>query len=234
MKIVRGLFLLLILIAMTAACSGSSSDSGNGGGGSSGGIDRSSLPDDAPAFEISPMQFPNGVSTDLDSLGIYNLTNDCDTTHYGWDFMPDWSSYPGGIVPVIAVADGIVSNVVLRNTNTYQNQDVNTYVVFLAVAKEVDIYYTFEPFITFGETEALQWLEVEEGDTVTAGDVIGYLPKLSGNLGEHLIHIDWKICTGSNRNNYVCPTNYFSEAWQQANVPILLTKIGNCPALCCE
>lgn len=225
--------LMMIVVVGIQGCSGSSSDSG-GGGGSSDGIDRSSLPDDAPKFEISPLQFPNGIGADLRSLGIYNITSDCDIVHVGWDFMPSWSGYSGGLVPVVAVSDGIISNIIPRAANTYQGQDVNTYVVFLAVAKEVDVQYTFEPFIQFGESDALQWLNVAAGDHVAAGGVIGYLPKVDGNLGENLIHIDWKIGIGSERNSYVCPTSYFSEAWQGENVPILAAKIGSCPSLCCE
>lgn len=91
-------------------------------------------------------------------------------------------------------------------------------------------------FITFSsETYPQQWLNVSKGDTVTAGEIIGYLPKVSGNFGENLIHIDWIIGTGSSQSNYVCPTSYFSTDWQNANIPLLANKIqSQCVQVCYE
>ncbi len=202
-------------------------------GGSSGGA-VSTLPDDPPEFGVSPMVFPNGVNTDLKTLGTYNTKCSCDITHYGWDFTPIWSNYPDNKVPIVAVADGVISNIVQRATNSYQGQDVNTYVVMQSVSKGVDVHYTFEPFVAMGETDSLAYLNVNNGGSVKAGDVLGYLPKLSGNLGESLIHLDFKIASSVNTGEFFCPTGYFSDTWQQANSSILLSKIGTCTLLCCE
>jgi hypothetical protein len=222
---------LIIYFFTLAGCGSSSSTDDN----SSTDIDRSTLPDVAPSFAISPMQFPSGVNSDLYNFGVYNISSNCDVVHYGWDFVPSWNSYPDNKVPIIAVANGIISNIILRATNEYQGQQHNIYTVFLAVAKEVDVQYTFEPFITFGETDATQWINVSKGNTVSAGDVIGYLPKVAGNLGDTLIHIDWKIGTGTNRDNYVCPTTYFAGSWQATNIPLLEEKIqSQCTQACYE
>lgn len=198
--------------------------------------DRSTLPAAPELFTQYPLQFPNGVAEDLASFGIFNLTSGCDIVHYGWDFAPSWGSYPDDKVPVVAVADGIVTDIIPRSTNTYQGQDHNTWVVFLAVAQEVDVQYTFEPFIAFdSEAYSQQWLNVSEGDAVAAGDVIGYLPKVSGNIGEDLIHIDWKIATGPSQDDFVCPTAYFSQDWQDTNLSLLTAKIqSQCAQVCNE
>lgn len=212
-------------------------DDNNDNNDSSGEIDRSGLPEEPPDFTYSPFYYPNDVETDLETFGIYNVTSDCDIVHIGWDFYPTWSSYPDNQVPVVAVADGIISFVLLNNTNTYDGQEHNTYIVWLAVSQDVDVQYTFEPFLTLDETEASAWLNVELGDEVSAGDTIGYLPKVEGNIGDSLIHIDFKIGinSGSEDYSYVCPTDYFSEGWQDANTAILLGKIITaCPAICIE
>jgi hypothetical protein len=217
--------ILLIAASMLSGCGSSGTSGGNGG---------SNLPASPPEFTFSPFQYPNGVATDLSALGIFNLSCDCDVVHVGWDFMPNWASYPDDQVPVVAVADGVISRVTLRSTNTYNGQEHNTFIVVLDVATETGVHYTFEPFVTFGETDALAWLLVSEGDAVSAGDVIGYLPKLPGNLGEGLIHLDFKVGTGGDMNDYVCPTDFFSTSWQDENVPVMLTKLNACTVLCCE
>jgi murein DD-endopeptidase MepM/ murein hydrolase activator NlpD len=205
-------------------------------GGSSGGTDTgaSALPEETPKFSVSPMSFPGGVNADLNSLGIYNTKCDCDVTHYGWDLSPNWSSYPDNKVPVLAAADGVVSNIVQRATNVYQGHEVNTYVVVLSVSKDIDVHYTFEPFAALGENDSLAYLNVKNGDSVKAGDVIGYLPRLAGNLGESLIHLDLKIGSSAGTGEFFCPTGYFSSAWQQENSSVLPTKTGKCTQLCCE
>ena len=228
-----GRLMIVLFIATTlVACSGS-------GGGSNNEPEpepdiRASLPETAPAFTASPFEFPSGIGTDLRSFGTYSQGCDCESDHPGWDFMPQWSSYPDNQVPVQAVADGIITQIVLQATNTYNNQDHNTYTVWLGVAQEVDVLYTFEPFLTFDGTWAEQWLLVSEGDSVSVGDTIGYLPKVDGNMGENLIHIDFKVGIGSERNSYVCPTTYFSDVWRTANSTTMEEKIlGSCTALCC-
>lgn len=223
--------IFLVLLAAIACSQGS----GGGTPSTYGGIDRSILLDTSPPFEVSPIEFPNGIETDLDGFGGFNGFSDCDVLHYGWDFAPNWSNYPDNLVPVIAVADGIISGIVQQSTNFYNNQPYNTFAIVLSVAKEVDIYYTFEPFITFNEANSAQWIKVSFGSTVSAGDVLGYLPKVSGNAGEGLIHLDWKVGTGPNRTTFVCPTSFFSPTWQAANAVILAAKMSNtCPSICTE
>lgn len=239
MKPLKTAFLLTLIFVMSLMCAACSSGSKGGGYTDEGGpspneVDRSILPDTPPQFSSSPYQFPNGIEKDLDKFGIYNQTSNCDGVHIGWDFTPNWSSYPDNLVPVVAVADGVISNISLHNTNTYNEQGVTTYGVVLSVAKEVDVYYTFEPFVVLGDTEASKWLTVTVGEKVSAGRVIGYLPKLDGNTGEDLIHIDFKVGTGSNRNNFVCPEGYFSSQWRQDNGQSLISKAGKCQALCYE
>jgi murein DD-endopeptidase MepM/ murein hydrolase activator NlpD len=80
----------------------------------------------------------------------------------------------------------------------------------------------------------MKWISVTRGQNVKAGDVIGYLPKVSQNLGETLIHLDWKIAVGSGEGTFVCPTPYFSSSWVSANEATLVSKLSACSALCSE
>lgn len=225
--------LVLFVSAAIINCSGGSGG-GDGTTPGTGGFDRSILPEIAPEFTYSPTEFPSNMETDLRSLGIFNKSCACDVTHQGWDFMPYWSSYTENKVPIIAVTDGIVEQIAPESMNEYKGQMVSTYTVMLAVAKELEVIYTFEPFIDWGETDSLAWLNVKEGDAVSAGDVIGYLPKVEGNIGEDLIHLDFKVGTGEALHNYVCPTGYFSAEWRSLNLPKILNKIGSCVDPCCE
>ena len=222
-------FSILFSIVVISACSGSSGD-GNGGAS----VDRSTLPETSSKFETTPMSFPNGIATDLHSFGIYNTKCSCSITHYGWDFTPHWAGYQDNRVPIVAVADGIIVNVVPRATNKYQGQSVDTFVIVEAVARELDVHYTFEPFVELGETQSLAYINVKSGESVKAGDVLGYLPKLSGNLGEHLIHLDFKIGASNIDGTFYCPSNYFSSAWLSQDSSTLLSVAGTCTSLCCE
>jgi len=222
---IKGILCALLLAVTVCSCSGSSTTEGDNG---------STLPDDPPKFTLSPMTFPNGANIDLKSMGIYNITSGCDVTHYGWDFIPYWPSYQDDRVPIIAVADGAISNIVPNSSNIYNNQEISVYVVMEAVSKGVEVHYTFEPFVLLGDNDSLAYLNVNVGDTVRAGDIIGYLPKLSGNLGEGLIHLDFKVGSSVNTGKYFCPTQYFNDTWRQENASILLSKIGSCSELCSE
>ncbi|MFH1223584.1 MAG: M23 family metallopeptidase [Pseudomonadota bacterium] len=232
MKLKNLLVLLFPIIFLS--CSGSC-DSDNGNNNNS-----DSLPDVAPEFTYSPFSYPNGLATDLYSLGIYTSTSGVcsgDNAHSGWDFAPEWSSYPEDKVPVIAVADGIITNILPKNTNSYNGTDHNTYIIWLGVSKTVTAHYTFEPFISYSdENYAYTWINVAVGDAVTAGQIIGYLPKVSGNLGETLIHLDFKVAVGADSSSlsYPCPLSYFSSAWATANETGMISKTGNaqCDELC--
>lgn len=227
------IFSLLFCLCLFVSCGSSGSGWTDEGDQGDDGVDLTSLPETPPEFTSSPFTFPTDMETDLESLGIFNLSNDCDNVHYGWDFAPNWGSYPDNLVPVLAVADGIISQVVAQGTNTYEDQTHNTFGVWLAVSQEDTVYYNFEPFLTFDETYALQWLVVNEGDAVNAGDLLGYLPKVEGNMGDWLIHIDFKISTGSDTDNFVCPLNYFSDDWKNENEQTMIDKIfSSCSDLC--
>ena len=221
---------ILFITVVTMVGCGSSS----GGGDSGGGGDEPVLPDTAPKFSYSPYSYPNGVDQDLSALGIYNQTSDCDIVHVGWDFMPNWENYSANKVPIVAVVDGLVENVVLDDYNEFEGKRYAKFSVVLAVSAEVGVYYTIEPFVEYSGYDFSSYVLVEQGDEVQAGDIIAYLPKLDGYYQESYIHLDFKVGIGADRNAYVCPTQYFSESWRNENVSILETKIGSCPSLCCE
>lgn len=231
-KIVSFIVFTTFIILGFSGCSGSKGVQTEGGDNS--GIDRSLLSISAPKFNYSPFEYPTDVETDIRQFGIYNIDCGCDNYHIGWDFSPDWDSYPSGLVPIIAVADGIVETVNFKYQNTSGSQTVDTYSVVLAVAQEVNVYYTLEPFITLGETQAAEWINVSVGDEVSAGDTIAYLAKVEGNQNDDYVHLDFKIGIGESLNDFVCPTSYFSNEWQQENVDILLSKSNGCLSICCS
>ncbi len=219
---------IFVVVLFFISCTNNTNTTDGGGGGSS-------LPALPPDFVYSPLSFPNSTNSDLSSLGIYNQGCDCDVDHVGWDLMPSWSSYPENKVPVIAVADGAISRVTLDSFNEFQGYNLSTFIIVLQVSTNVAAHYTIEPFVQVGGVVPADWVNVSEGDSVSAGDVIGYLPKIDGNILDEWIHLDFKVGTGEDGDgNYACPTDYFSDEWQSRNLSILNAKIGGCPSVCCE
>lgn len=226
-----GASIAVLLIASSIACK--SGSSGSEGTSVSDEYDRSNLPVN-PEFIFSPYSYPGGVANDLASFGVYNVTGGCDSYHHvGWDFMPNWDGYPDDLVPIIAVADGHITGV-NYGSNDFDGQTVNVFSIILAVGQNVDVHYTLEPFAVFDQSDIGGWVNVSEDTDVSAGDLIGYLPKIEGNIGEHLIHLDFKIGLGDfGSQTYVCPTDYFSSQWRSQNVDILEDKIQTaCTSLC--
>lgn len=192
-------------------------------------------------FNYSPLYYPNSLEEDLYSFTIFTAkphmcTGINSAAHVGWDFMPNWDSYPENKVPVIAVSDGVISKILPKTTIYYDGAAHDTFMVWLDVSKIVSVRYGFEPFISYGdENYAYSWLNISVGDAVKAGDIIGYLPKVQGNLGENLIHLDFQINVEDGSSfSFECPLIYFSDEWINNNKSIMINKTisDQCDELC--
>lgn len=159
----------------------------NGGGGDGNGGDISMI---TPYVNQSDMASVNEAFSSDDSApwGF---------THDGVDFFPI-----GNLKPFQAVCSGVVDKVELWQNNISSNWQVNVRIICNST---YSVEYGFEPMTTVqsdGETQIANIL-VSEGQTVTQGDLIGYL--FTSGEGSH-VHF------GFFRNwDAICPEPYFTQ-----------------------
>jgi len=120
--------------------------------------------------------------------------------HNGIDF---WAT--GNLKPFQAVCSGVVNSVELWKNPLNSMWQVNVMIIFNHIYV---VDYAFEPATTVqsdGETQ-LDNIVVSEGQTVSQGEIIGYLY----NANEHS-HIHFGLCSSHNNWDAICPEPYFTQ-----------------------
>jgi murein DD-endopeptidase MepM/ murein hydrolase activator NlpD len=98
-------------------------------------------------------------------------------------FLSTFTSTPGGKVPIIASADGVIQ-VVGTSSNDPENQYQynGNYVIIRHVINGVDTKYS-TLYLHMADSPAIQW---SVGQTIHQGDLIGYMGSTGISSGTHL------------------------------------------------
>jgi murein DD-endopeptidase MepM/ murein hydrolase activator NlpD len=143
---------------------------------------------------------PHVNQADIDYVGSYSESagTPLGRIHNGLDFRTT-----GQRKPFRAVATGSITKILLWKTNTFGNWQVNVRLTFKGGFAE----YAFEPMTTAKSDGQAQHssILVSEGDTVTQGQVIGYLHK--GHPSHTHVHLGLYV-----DGNTICPAKYFNDA----------------------
>jgi len=196
---IMGILIVTTLIAIfVTACGGGSGSSNGGGNGNSNSGDGGG--------EIS-MISPYVNKSDMASINeaySSNANAPWGFEHKGIDFMPD-----GNLKPFQSVCSGKVDTIILGQNDFTSNWQVNVRIICNST---YSVDYIFEPITTVradGETQ-LSNILVSEGQTVSPGDIIGFLY----TVGEGT-HVHFQL--NENRVS-ICPESYFIE---EVRAPIL-------------
>jgi len=138
--------------------------------------------------------------TDVTRLGPFSSSNNSPLgrVHDGIDFHAT-----GNLTPFQAVCSGVVDSVELWLNPGNSYWQVNVIVIFNFI---YSVQYAFEPFSSNqsdGETQLANIL-VSEGQTVSQGDIIGYLY----TAHEEYAHVDFGLLKDWVR---ICPEPYFTS-----------------------
>jgi len=139
--------------------------------------------------------------TDMTRICPFSSSNSCPwgREHDGIDFHAT-----GNLKPFQAVCSGVVIAVELRQLQTTLNWQVNVRILFNSM---YSVEYGFEPMTNVrsdGETQLANIL-VSEGQTVSQGDIIGYLYTAHA---EHA-HVHFGLHSLQENWDAICPEPYF-------------------------
>lgn len=200
-------FLFIFLVILTISCGGSSNTNDT--------EDDNDTPSPNAGLTIS-MTTPYASTNDVDRVnGNYSETGD--NSHDGIDFIPAENQ-----MTYQAVCSGTIDSVTLSENDHTGNWQVG---VNLAFNDTYTVEYKFEPMTASSSDATTQqgYIQVAEGDTVEAGDVIGYLLQ----KGEYS-HVHFGL---RKNNETVCPESYFDSA-AQTSLTALIQEANDSWGIC--
>lgn len=179
------------------SCGGGSDGDGNGGDGNGGG------PTDDTISMITPYVNRTDISS-IDSTFSTHADMPWGEAHSGIDFSP-----AENLIPFQAVCSGEIESVeLLRNTSWVE--------VTIRYNSQYSVLYVFEPMT--GETEdgetQLANISVSEGESVSQGDIIGYLYA----VGEGP-HVHFSLFNSDPQG--LCPESYFTTEARESILEVL-------------
>jgi hypothetical protein len=142
---------------------------------------------------------PYANETDMRWAGPFSSSDNCPWgyEHRGFDFFAT-----GDLKPFQAVCSGVVDSVELWVNPGNSYWQVN---VIISFNPTYVVVYAFEPFSSTQSDGQIQLANilVSEGDTVSQGDIIGYLYRKH----EEYAHVDFGLVKEGDR---ICPEPYFT------------------------
>lgn len=140
---------------------------------------------DKDKFDVSNMHFPVAVPGDMEDYIYYSDSYGADRTyggdrvHEGCDIMTVHNTR--GELPIVSVCDGVIEKIGWLELGGYR----------VGIRSESGVYYYYAHLYDYADN-------IREGDTVSAGQIIGYIgdtgySKVEGTTGNFAVHLHFGI-----------------------------------------